>query len=119
MRTEDIVNGVGMGDWNDRSSLRPGENPHAAKRYSSIGTKTLMGKAPATKRRTGAAMLSHNAGPYGAGPLQSGSGFAQNGSMVLNPSRQSLEAMGLLRTTHDGLSNHDIPGSYKQERKAR
>lgn len=119
MRTDDIVNGEGMGDWNDRSSLRPGENPQAAKRYSSIGTKTLMGKPPATKRRMGAALLSHNVGPYGQGSNQNGASLAQNGSMVLNQSSPSLENMAPPRTTHDGLSNHDIPGSYKQERKAR
>lgn len=50
MRTDDIVHGEGMGEWNDRSSLRPGETI-TSKRYSSIGTKPLMGKAPSTKRR--------------------------------------------------------------------
>ena len=75
MRTDDIVNGEGMGDWNDRSSLRPGESLDQAKRYSSLGTKALMGRGPTTRRKMGAGMQNSLAG---AG------GLAQNGNLVMN-----------------------------------
>lgn len=39
--------------------------------------------------------------------------------MVLNQMNHSTPNMVPLRTTHDGLSNHDIPGSFKKERPAR
>ena len=45
MRTDDIIKGEGMGDWNDRSSLRPGEDI-SSKRYTTLGLKPMLGKPP-------------------------------------------------------------------------
>ena len=86
------MKGENMGDWNDRSSLRPGEDI-SSKRYTTLGLKPMLGKPPQTKRRMGiqVADLDHLYSSVG-GSVQSGNGsvafptnnLAQNGNLILN-----------------------------------
>lgn len=126
MRTDDIVKGEGMGDWNDRSSIRPGEDI-SSKRYTTLGIKPLLGKPPQTKRRMAMPLESHDTinqtGGSGQGLSMSNlpqNNFAQNGSMILNQSMANIATQhSPVNVTYDGLSNHDIDGSYVKKRNPR